>query len=75
MMSNYPKILTKMNTYLHSVIFYFENVIHPAGGKTEMQKAKRKSGKSTFLRQASPESLHIRAAVRANNSVRQNPAP
>jgi hypothetical protein len=64
-----------MNTYLCNVIYYFENAIHPAGGKAELQKSKRTSGKSTFLGQASPDSSNIRAAVRANNNVRRNPAP
>jgi hypothetical protein len=74
-MSYYPKILTKMNTYLHSMIFYFENVIHPAGGQSEAQKTKRKSGKKTFSRQVSPDSLNIRATIKAENNVRRNPAP
>ena len=64
-----------MNTYLSNVLFYFENVIHPAGGKAEAQKRKRKPGKSNFTRQASPDSLNIRSVVKASNSVRRNPAP
>jgi hypothetical protein len=74
-MSNYPKILTKMNTYLHSMMFFFENVIHPAGGQSEAQKSKRKSSKKNYSVQTSPDSLNIRATVRAQNSVRRNPAP
>lgn len=64
-----------MNTYLHHVIFYIENVIHPAGGQPEVQKTKRKSTKKAFSTQVSPDSLNIRATVRAQNSVRRNPAP
>ena len=75
MVSNYPKILTKMNTYLHSMMFYFENVIHPAGGQSDVQKSKRKTSKKNYSTQVSPDSLNIRASVRAQNSVRRNPAP
>ena len=64
-----------MNTYLHNMFFYIENVIHPAGGQPEMQKGKRKTSKKPFSKQASPEALNIRATVRAQNSVRKNPAP
>lgn len=75
MKSYYPKILTKMNTYLHSMMFYIENVMHPAGGQPELQKGKRRTSKKSFARQASPDALNIRATVRAQNSVRRNPAP
>ncbi|RYD75695.1 MAG: hypothetical protein EOP53_16020 [Sphingobacteriales bacterium] len=64
-----------MNTYLHNVIFYIENVIHPAGGQPEIQKTKPKSSKKGFSTQVSPESLNIRATVKAQNGVRRNPAP
>ena len=74
-MSQYPKLLTKMNTYLHSFKSYFENVIHPAGGKPDTIKAKRRNSKPSAPLPASPDCLHIRAAVIANNSVRRNPAP
>jgi hypothetical protein len=73
-MSHYPKILLKMNTYLHSFITYFENVIHPAG-KSDPQKAKPRSSKATYQLQTSPDSLNIRASVRKQDSVRRNPAP
>lgn len=75
MKSQYPKILTKMNACFHSFKTYFEYIIHPAAGKSELQKTKRRSSKSSLIHQASPDSLHIRAAVRANNAVRRNPAP
>ena len=64
-----------MNTYLHSFMTYFEMVVHPAAGKSEMEQSKPKSSKTKTSIQASPDSLHIRAAVRANNAVRKNPAP
>ena len=64
-----------MNTYLHNVRSYFEIVIHPAGGKSNAPKSKRRNSKTPYSLQASPDCLHIRAAVRANNAVRRNPAP
>ncbi|HYO23145.1 MAG TPA: hypothetical protein VER36_12130 [Flavisolibacter sp.] len=65
-----------MNTYLHSFKTYFDNVIHPAAGKSDAQKSKRKSSKTTsYFSQASPDCLNIRAAVRSQNNVRRNPAP
>lgn len=64
-----------MNTYFYSFKSYFETVIHPAAGKPEIPKNKRRSSKTSYLPQASPDCLNIRAAVRANNAVRRNPAP
>ncbi|HUC79507.1 MAG TPA: hypothetical protein VMR70_01275 [Flavisolibacter sp.] len=64
-----------MNACIHSFKSYFEYIIHPAAGKSEPQKTKRRSSKPSFTPPASPDSLHIRAAVRANNAVRRNPAP
>jgi len=74
MMSQYPKILTKMNTYLHCFLTYFENVINPAEGKSEL-KNKRRNSKASYAYPSSPDSLNIRASYRAQNSVRRNPAP
>ncbi len=64
-----------MNSYFYSFRTYVEAVIHPAAGKTEIPKNKRRSSKTPALPQASPDCLNIRAAVRANNAVRRNPAP
>ena len=75
MMSHYPKILTKMNTYFYSFLSYFDNVIHPAEGKSDSLKNKRRNSKPSFVPPSSPDSLNIRAAFRAHNSVRRNPAP
>jgi hypothetical protein len=74
MMSQYPKLLTKMNTYLHCFLTYFENVINPAEGKSEW-KNKRRNSKASYASPSSPDSLNIRAAYRSQNSVRRNPAP
>jgi hypothetical protein len=64
-----------MNTYLHSVKIYFEHVIHPAAGKNDAQKTKRRNSQTSYALQASPDCLNIRAAVRSQNNVRRNPAP
>jgi hypothetical protein len=64
-----------MNNILYNFLTYFENVIHPAAGKIEAQKNKRRNSKASNQVPASPDCLHIRAAVRSNNSIRRNPAP
>ena len=74
-MSKYPKIITKMTSYLHNMIFYLETVIHPAGGQPDGQKTKRRSGKKNSLKHTSPDSHNIRATLKAQNNVRKNPAP
>jgi len=65
-----------MNTYLHNLIVYFENVLHPASGWSGNggDKRKRKSKKSG--QQTSPESFNTRAAVvKKQDKARLNPAP
>ena len=74
MMSQYPKLLTKMNTFLHSFLTYFD-VIDPAAGKSEAQKNKRKNSKPVSQLHASPDCLNIRASVRKQANIRHNPAP
>jgi len=74
MMSQYPKILTKMNTYLYSFLSFFD-VIDPAAGKSEAQKSKRRTTKTSGQFYTSPDCLNIRASVRKQNNVRHNPAP
>ncbi|HVF96150.1 MAG TPA: hypothetical protein VM871_02450 [Flavisolibacter sp.] len=73
-MSNYPKLKIKMNGYLYTFFNYFEVALQPAAGKNEMPKNKRRT-LTASVRQASPDSLNIRAAQRAQNTVRRNPAP
>lgn len=75
MASQYPKILLKMNTYLHSFLTYFENTLHPAAGKSDLQKAKRKTSKPLSQFRATPDCLNMRAAIRKQDTVRRNPAP
>ncbi len=75
MRSHYPKILLKMNTCLHTLLTYFENVVHPAGVKRESQKSKIKSSKNLWQLQASPDCLNRRASVSKQDNVRRNPAP
>lgn len=64
-----------MNTYLHSFLNYFEQVIHPAAGKDEMQKNKRRNSKTLPQIITSPDSLNMRASLRKHDNVRRNPAP
>lgn len=72
---SYPKLRTTMNVYLHNILSYFETVIHPAAGKDDLQKTKRRTGKPSYSTQVSPDCLNIRANVRVQNGVRRNPAP
>ena len=74
-MSNYPKLIFKMNGYLYNFFTYFETVIHPAAGKSDQRKSKRRSSKPANSVQTSPDSLNIRTTVRTQNPVRRNPAP
>jgi hypothetical protein len=74
-MSNYSKILLKMNTYIHSVMAYFEQVVHPAGGKSSADKRKKRSSASSVLPRATPDSMNIRDLYKREDSFRRNPAP
>ena len=74
-MSNHSKILLKMNTYLQNFIYRFEQVVHPAGGKTTPDKKKKRSTKSSALPKATPDSQNIRDLFRRADGFRRNPAP
>jgi hypothetical protein len=74
-MSNYSKILLKMNTYLHNVMLYFEQVVHPAGGKSVAEKRKKRSSASTVFPRATPDSMNIRDLYKRQDGFRRNPAP
>lgn len=74
-MSNYSKILLKMNTYIHSVMTYFEQVMHPAGGKSPADKRKKRSSASSVFPRATPDSMNIRELYKREDSFRRNPAP
>jgi hypothetical protein len=65
-----------MNIYLRNLFGYFENVLHPAGGKEDVaEKRKRKLSKNSIL-QHSPECYNTRAAViKKQDKSRRNPAP
>lgn len=64
-----------MKTYLRHILFYFENVIHPAAGMTAGgEKRKRKSRKSDSA-QSSPESFNLRGGQKKQDKSRLNPAP
>ena len=75
MTSQYPKLLLKMNTYVTGFITYFEQTFHPAAGKNTNEKNKRKSSKTIYQTQASPDCLNIRASLRKQDNIRRNPAP
>lgn len=64
-----------MNTYLSGVFTYFENVLHPATGKNEAPKVKRRGSKASPQLQISPDCMNMRAAARQQDMVRRNPAP
>jgi len=74
-MSNYSKILLKMNTCLHSVFCYFEHVAHPAAGKLVADKKKKRASAVTINPKATPDSLNIRDMYKKQDSFRRNPAP
>lgn len=74
-MSNYSIILLKMNTVLHSTIACFESVLHPAAGKSILEKKKQRAKAFPINPKASPDSLNIREMVRKQDSFRRNPAP
>jgi hypothetical protein len=64
-----------MTSYLRNLFYYFENVIHPAGGTDETgEKRKRRSKKSSDL-QRSPDSSNIRGTIKKQDKARLNPAP
>ena len=66
-----------MNAYLHNLLVYFENVLHPAGGSSDIDadKRKRKSRKPGSL-QLSPESFNIRGGVaKKQEKLSSNPTP
>jgi hypothetical protein len=67
---------TKMNTYLRSLIVYFEHVLHPAAGSSESNpdRKSRKKRRSSVL-SASPESYNMRGVQKKQDPLRRNPAP
>ena len=74
-MSNYPKILLKMNAYFHDFLLYFDNTVHAANGKTEAPKKKVRMPKGSYPLQVTPDGFNLRATVHKPDSVRRNPAP
>lgn len=75
MTSQYPKILLKMNTYLHGFITYFESSLQPAAVKNDSKKTKKKRNYHDPQFGASPDCLNRRASARMQDTVRLNPAP
>jgi hypothetical protein len=74
-MSNHSKILLKMNTYFHHLFDRFEQVVHPAGGKTTPYKKRKRTTASDSLPKASPDSKNIRDLNKKADGFRRNPAP
>jgi len=75
MTSQYPKILVKMNTFLHQFVTYFETSLHPAAAKNDVKKTKQSSSKQTYQFGTSPDCLNRRASATKQDTVRRNPAP
>jgi hypothetical protein len=75
MTSQYPKLLLKMNTYLHNFITYFEASPQPVAAKSDSKKTKQESGKPGRQFGSSPDCLNRRASARKQDTVRRNPAP
>lgn len=67
----------KVNTYLRSLIIYFENVLHPASGWSADKGVgkKRRRAKRSGSDAVTPESFNIRGASKKQNKFRFNPAP
>jgi hypothetical protein len=63
-----------MKSYLQNILFYFENVIHPAGGKTTYAEKRKRKFSSKERPLSSPESFNLRASKKQDKS-RLNPAP
>ena len=64
-----------MNTYLHSVMTYFELVAHPASGKSSTDKRKKRNVASMVFPRATPDSMNIRELYKRQDGFRRNPAP
>lgn len=71
-MSYHPQILLKMSACFHTVISYFEFVLHPSAGKSQQEKNIPRSGKNHTPLLASPESINTRSK---QEGLRRNPAP
>jgi|GEM_PF-1272044 len=66
----------KVNTYIRSLITYFENVLHPASGYEKgTEKKKRKPNRKRHSELISPENFNIRGASKKQDKFRMNPAP
>ena len=74
-MSNHSKLLLKMNHYLHNVTALFLPVFHPAGGRTESEKKRKKTATPPFRLKATPDSQNIRDQFKKQDGFRRNPAP
>ena len=66
-----------MNIYLRHLFGYFENVLHPASGWSEVNTEKRKRRSKKFNGSSqSPECFNIREGIiKKQDKQRRNPAP
>lgn len=74
-MSNYSKILLKMNVHIQNFPAALVYALHPAAGKDIAEKKKRRSSAITVNPKATPDSLNIRDAFKKQDSFRRSPAP
>lgn len=75
-MSNYhPQNLLKMTTYIHHFLSYVEHVLHPAAGKSLLEKKRKTTGKTGIPPSATPDSLDLRSMLKKQDHFRRNPAP
>lgn len=66
----------KVNSYIRTLITYFEHVLHPASGwDKNADKVKRKPNRKTRAELVSPENFNIRGASKKSDKSRMNPAP
>lgn len=75
MSNHHPQNLLKMTTYIHHFFNYFENVLHPAAGKSVLEKKKRSTVNNIAPSRATPDSLNLRDMLKKQDGFRRNPAP
>lgn len=62
--------------YLRNLFIYFENVLHPASGWSDVNATKRKRvSKENNSLQTSPECFNLRGVMKKQDKLRRSPAP
>jgi hypothetical protein len=64
-----------MNTYLRSLFVYFENVLHPASGWSDVSEKRKRKSRSNSAITFTPEAYNVRGALKKQDKLRRNPAP